>query len=223
MKLNSRERVAKALNHKTPDRAPFDCTFTIDVYNELIQFPELDSTPKTDCTLFSTVKVDVEQIEATIRIDNDDYGTQNGLLISKRTFVKEIKPVIAGYYATVNAEFHKHNPQGKLMKHSCGAVSTLIEDFIDMGIDVLDPVQVAAKGMQPERLKQVYGERICFHGGIDTQNVLPFGSVAEVQADVRKTMKILGAAGGCIVSPVHHVEGDVPPQNLVAMRDAVVN
>ncbi len=64
MKLNSRERVAKALNHETPDRVPFDCTFTIYAYNELIQFLELDLAPKTDCTLFSTVKVDVELIEA---------------------------------------------------------------------------------------------------------------------------------------------------------------
>jgi len=109
------------------------------------------------------------------------------------------------------------------MKHSCGDVSDIIEDFIEMGIDVLDPVQVSAKGMKIDKLKELYGDKISFHGGIDTQNLLPFGNIADVKSEVYRTINVLGSSGGYIVSPVHHVVGDVPPENLVAIRDAVLS
>jgi uroporphyrinogen decarboxylase len=108
------------------------------------------------------------------------------------------------------------------MKHSCGAVFDLIGDFIEMGIDILDPVQVSAKGMDINKLKDVYGGRITFHGGIDTQRVLPHGTPAEVEEFTGKTISVFGRSGGYIVCPVHHVEGDVPAENILAMRKAVM-
>jgi uroporphyrinogen decarboxylase len=157
-----------------------------------------------------------------MRIDNDDYGTQNSLLISPALFRDLVKPVVSKFYTTVKGHAKKYNPEIKLMKHSCGAVFDLVEDFIEMGIDILDPVQVTAAGMDIGRLKETFGGRIAFHGGIDTQHILPHGTPAEVEAFTRKTISILGKGGGYIVCPVHHVEGDVPAENILAMRKAVM-
>jgi uroporphyrinogen decarboxylase len=157
-----------------------------------------------------------------IRIDNDDYGAQASLLISPEVFRSLVKPVMSAYYKIVKDFAKKRSPEIKLMKHSCGAVSELIPDFIEMGIDILDPVQVTAKGMEITELKNMYGEKIAFHGGIDTQYILPYGTREEVKQFVKNTISILGRGGGYIVCPVHHVEGDVPAENILAMRDAIM-
>jgi uroporphyrinogen decarboxylase len=157
-----------------------------------------------------------------LRIDNDDYGTQESLLISPEVFRGLVKPVVSKYYKTVKDFAKKYNPHIRLMKHSCGAVSEFIDDFIEMGIDILDPVQVSAKGMEISKLKDNYGDRIAFHGGIDTQHVLPHCTPQEVEKFVQKTISVLGRNGGYIVCPVHHVEGDVPAENILAMRTAVM-
>ncbi|MDR1587181.1 MAG: hypothetical protein LBS57_06985 [Treponema sp.] len=371
--MTSRQRFLEAVNHRTTDRPPFDCTITIDAYNRLVRAMNLNLPPKTDCSIFLTVQPDIEVIrglgldfvylplsenkthpafhygvdhyvdiwgvdykkitvgkfinyvnvnaplagaetgdlasypwpdpdepslyrglaerakelsektgcaivglfggsvftEASllrgmqqwyedllaepefaarlmeilsdyftrvyrnavsecggyldlIRIDNDDYGTQESLLISPGVFRSLVKPLISKYYGTVKEHARKFNPEIKLMKHSCGAVFDLVGDFIEMGIDILDPVQVSAKGMDIDRLKGAYGDRITFHGGIDTQRVLPHGTPAEVEEFTAKTISVLGRGGGYIVCPVHHVEGDVPAENILAMGKAVM-
>ncbi len=107
------------------------------------------------------------------------------------------------------------------MLHSCGAVSPFIPDWIDMKVDALDPIQPKAKGMDPFELKAAFGDKLTFHGGIDAQYVLPFGTIEEVREHTRKYIKALAPGGGYICAPVHNVQGDVPPENIVAMRDAV--
>ena len=107
----------------------------------------------------------------------------------------------------------------KVLYHSCGAVTALIDDLIEVGVDALNPVQVSAQGMEPEVLKRTYGKRICFWGGINTQSVLPFGSPDEVRAEVRRVVDVLGEGGGYVLNSVHNLQDDVPVENIVAMFD----
>lgn len=90
-----------------------------------------------------------------------------------------------------------------------------------MALDILDPIQPRAKGMEPAGLKKDLGDKLVFHGGIDTQHTLPFGTVSEVKREVRSTIQALGVNGGYIAGPAHNVQSDVPPENLVAVRDAI--
>jgi uroporphyrinogen decarboxylase len=107
------------------------------------------------------------------------------------------------------------------MLHSCGAVRTFIPEWIDMGLEILDPIQPNAKGMDPFDLKRDFGDKLTFHGGIDAQYVLPFGTPEEVREATKTYIQALAPGGGYIVAPVHNVQGDVSPENLIAMRDAV--
>jgi uroporphyrinogen decarboxylase len=97
-----------------------------------------------------------------------------------------------------------------------------MEDYVEMGLDILNPVQPYVAEMDHARLKTEFGSRLAFHGGIDTQHVLPFGSPAEVKAEARKTLQALGPGGGYILAPTHYVQADVPPANVIALRDAVL-
>ncbi len=156
-----------------------------------------------------------------IRVCNDDYGTQHNLLISPETFRQVVRPQVEPYYRAVKKAFLAANPEGKLMKHSCGAVSEMVEEFIGMGLDIVDPVQTACAGMGLAELKARFGKRVSWHGGMDTQHLLPYASPAEVAAEVRRLNALFKEDGGYILCPVHHVEPDVPPDNLLAMAEAV--
>lgn len=159
-----------------------------------------------------------------LRIDNDDFGSQNGPLISLETFRKTVKPPIARFYRETKAAFRADNPDGMLLKHCCGAVAAFIPDFIEMGVDMLDPVQYGAKGMEGDELRRRYGDRISFHGGIDTQSILPNGTPEAVGRHVREQIqKFRGDLTGYVPAPGHHIQGDVPPENILAMRDAVLH
>jgi uroporphyrinogen decarboxylase len=108
------------------------------------------------------------------------------------------------------------------MLHSDGAIRPFIPDLIDCGIELLDPVQPDCPGMELAGLKRDFGDRLSFHGGVDTHRMLPFGSVDEVKQATRACIRDLGAGGGYILAPVHNVQADVPPENLVAMCAAVM-
>jgi uroporphyrinogen decarboxylase len=112
-----------------------------------------------------------------------------------------------------------HSAGLKFMLHSCGAIRELIPDFIALGVDVLDPIQVAAQGMDPVILKQEFGEELAFHGGICTQHTLPFGTPEEVRAAVLDRVATLGAGGGFILASSHDISADTPPENVVTMYD----
>jgi uroporphyrinogen decarboxylase len=107
------------------------------------------------------------------------------------------------------------------MLHSCGNVRAFIPSWMEMGLNVLDPIQPRAEGMEPHGLKQDFGQKLVFHGGIDLQHVLPLGTPDEVKAEVRRYIQALAPGGGYIVAPAHNVQSDVPPENLVAIRDAI--
>jgi uroporphyrinogen decarboxylase len=111
----------------------------------------------------------------------------------------------------------KSRSEAKVLFHSCGAVFPLIEDFIGNGVDALNPVQVSAKGMEPVQLKEKFGDRITFWGGIDTQYVLPKGTSESIKEEVRRIIEELGKGGGFVLASVHNIQADVPTENVVAM------
>jgi len=166
-------------------------------------------------------------IEATgeyvdiLRLSGEDMGTQENSIISLPMFRRMVRPHLEKLWAYAKENLLKKNPKAKIMLHSCGAVSAFLPDWIDMKLDVLDPIQPMAKGMDPFALKAAFGDKLTFHGGIDAQQVLPFGTTQDVREHTRKYIKALAPGGGFICAPVHNVQGDVPPENLVAMRDAV--
>jgi uroporphyrinogen decarboxylase len=156
-----------------------------------------------------------------LRLSGEDMGTQEGPLISLKMFRQLVRPHLEKVWTAAKTALTAGNPRGKIMLHSCGAVRVFMKDWADMGLDVLDPIQTTAKGMDTALIKQEVGDRLSFHGAIDIQWLLPHGTPEQVRQDVRKRIKDLGPGGGFIVSPTHNVQGDVPPENLIAMRDAV--
>jgi uroporphyrinogen decarboxylase len=144
----------------------------------------------------------------------DDIATQRGPLMSPKTYRALIKPVYKEYF-----DFIKSKTEAKLFYHTCGNVVDLLDDLIEIGVDIINPVQVSAMGDTAE-LKARFGDRIVFMGGIDTQHVLPHGSVEDVEAEVRRRIHDLGPGGGFVAAAVHNIQPDVPPENIIAMAEA---
>lgn len=142
-----------------------------------------------------------------------DLGTQSGLLQSMDAFHRFIAPSIR----TLAGLVHRHGV--KLMFHSCGAVREAIPDLIGLGVDILNPIQPAAVGMEPEGLKHDFGDRIAFHGGIDIQYLLPLEAPDAVRREVQRRISILGDGGGYILAPSHNLQQDISTENILAMYD----
>lgn len=149
-------------------------------------------------------------------------GQQGGTLLSPAMFRGIIKPRFARLYREAKRMLLECNPDGKIMAHTDGDVYPFIPDYIEMGLDVLNPVQPYVAEMEHGRLKRKFGDRLSFHGGIDLQRVLPFGTPDEVRQEAVKTMRALGVGGGYILAPTHYLLPDVPPENVIALRDAVM-
>jgi len=147
----------------------------------------------------------------------DDLGTQESLMISPKMYRELLKPIHADFISLI-----KERTKAKILFHSDGDVATLVDDFIEIGVDILNPIQTSAGTMSDlPALKKRYGKNIAFCGGIDSHRVLPFGTVEEVRDEVRRVMQILGPGGGCMIGAVHTVMNDVPAENVLAMVDAV--
>jgi hypothetical protein len=146
-----------------------------------------------------------------------DFGTQTSTFCSVQTF----RDLYFPYYKQVNDWIHAHTPW-KTFKHSCGSVVRFIPSFIEAGFDILNPVQCSAAGMEAERLKSEYGDRIVFWGGgVDTQKALPFGTPAEVRAQVLERCEVFSRGGGFVFNTIHNIQARTPVRNIVAMLDAV--
>lgn len=156
-----------------------------------------------------------------LRLAGDDMGHQRGTLLSPQMFRQLIKPRFTRLYQEAKKLFHQYNPQGKLMAHTDGDVYPLIPDYIEMGLDVLNPVQPYVAEMDHHRLKREFGSHLAFHGGIDLQRVLPFGTAEEVCCEAVQVMRALGPGGGYILAPTHYLLPDVPVENILALRAAV--
>jgi len=157
-----------------------------------------------------------------LRLAGDDMGQQTGTLVSPKTFRAVIKPRFARVYQAARRLLDEINPACKIMAHTDGDVYPIIPDYLEMGLDVLNPTQPYVAEMDHEVLKREFGNRLSFHGGIDLQKVMPFGTPDEVRAEAIKTMRALGPSGGYILSPTHYLQPDVPPENVIALRDAVM-
>jgi len=143
----------------------------------------------------------------------DDIGHQDGLLLSLDMWEEFIKP----YHVRINEMIH--NMGAKVIYHTDGAVSEAVSGLMDMGIDVLQALQFSAANMDPQDLKDKFGSRLCFEGGMCVQKVLPFGSVEEVREECRRLISILGKHGGYLLGPSHFIQAGTPPENIATFFD----
>ena len=114
-----------------------------------------------------------------------------------------------------------HDLGVRVMYHCCGSIIPIIDDLIENGVDILEPIQTGAKGMDPGTLKEKFGKRLSFHGGVDEQELLPHGSPQCVRQEVERLGRTLGRDGGYILMAAHAFQPDIPCENVVAMYEAV--
>jgi hypothetical protein len=153
----------------------------------------------------------------SVFVTGTDFGTQRGPFISPQTYRELYQP----FHKRVNNWIHQHT-SWKTFNHSCGSVMALIEDFIESGFDILNPVQTSAADMDPAQLKARFGDRITFWGGgVDTQQTLPFGTADEVRKEVRERIKVFGPRGGFVFNSIHNIQARVPVENLLAMFETL--
>jgi hypothetical protein len=168
--------------------------------------------------------VNLEKIFSTIGnrvavavISGTDFGTQTGPFISPKVYRDLFQP----FHKIINDWIHTHT-DWKTFIHSCGSVEAFIDDFIDAGFDILNPVQCSAAHMDPSGLKEKYGDRITFWGGgIDTQHTLPFGTPDDVRREVEERVRIFGERGGFVFAAIHNIQARTPVENIIAMFDVL--
>ena len=161
----------------------------------------------------------LDAIEGYVQIIQmgDDLGTQLATIISPKTYRELFKPRHRLIYERVRRRSGLH-----LFLHSCGSIADILKDLIEIGVEIINPVQTSARGMEPEKLKRDFGKDLTFWGGgCDTQRVLPEGTPAEIEKHVRERIDILASGGGFVFSQVHNILPNVPPEHIVAMYEAV--
>lgn len=146
----------------------------------------------------------------------DDIGTQKGMLIAPDTWRQLFKPRMASFIAGVK----ETNPEVKVAYHCDGDLWDIIPDLVEIGLDVLNPIQPAC--VDPAKVKEEFGDKLCFWGTIDEQHTLPFGSAADVEKEVKERLATIGKGGGLILGPTHHVQLDTPMENFWAMVNTIV-
>lgn len=148
----------------------------------------------------------------------DDYGTQVSQLISPKMFREQIKPLLAVMFDAIK----RLAPRARLFFHSDGNIRPLLPDFLELGVDILNPVQFTAAGMDLADLKQTVGRDFAFWGaGVDTQGLLPSGTPQQIKDQVRRNIEILAPGGGYVFNTIHNIQADVPPPNIIAMWEAL--
>ena len=187
-------------------RAIGDQLKTVFVDNAIMR----EGEPQRVVKIFADVGINVDLIDARKEFLDALAG---------KTDPEEKRQAITDtFYADVFSRLVKESG-AKFLFHSCGAIRPVIDDLIEIGVDILDPLQAAADGMDPQALKDAHCDRLCLHGGICIQHLLPEGSPAEVRREVQRRLEILGAGGGYILSPCHVLQADVPTENILAMSD----
>jgi uroporphyrinogen decarboxylase len=146
----------------------------------------------------------------------DDLGHQHGLIMSPRMYRKLVK----SRHEKIYGDIHKRAPHVKVLYHSCGSIEPLIGDLIDVGVDILNPIQPLAKDMESSQLKEKYGDKLTFHGGIDLQRAMSErGTLEDVRNEVNTRLKALGNGGGYILAPAHNIQPDSTPEKILEMYD----
>ena len=178
-------------------------------------------SPLFDRVMEINIEVGKQLIEmgADIIWAGDDFGTQNGMLMDPETWRSLFKPRIRIMFE----EFRKVNPDIRIAWHSCGSILPIIPDFIEIGLDILNPLQPRARGMDAGFLKATYGRDLMFFGGIDIQELLPQKRPEEIMTEVKRLAGIYGDHGGYIIAPAHNIQADTPVRNILALFNAVKN
>ena len=146
----------------------------------------------------------------------DDQGTQNSLMMSPAMFREFIKPRLKSLIDTIKAQ-----ADVKVLMHCDGAILRIVDDLLEIGVDIINPIQTVVEGFEDTAaLKEQFGERICFHGGIDVQQVMPNTKPDEIRREVAKRIYDLGSNGGYIIAPCHNINVDIPVENTLAMFEA---
>ncbi|HRT06992.1 MAG TPA: uroporphyrinogen decarboxylase family protein [Candidatus Paceibacterota bacterium] len=148
---------------------------------------------------------------------NDDFGAQDSLQISPRLYRELFKPRQKRWI-----EFVKARTRAKVFMHCDGAIREILPDFIEIGIDVLNPLQTSARGMDPREIKRQFGRDLAFWGGgVETQTTLPFGTCDDVRREVRERIRLLGPGGGFVFATIHNIQPDIPPEKVLAIYETV--
>ena len=147
----------------------------------------------------------------------EDVSGQDGPLISPALYRKYVKPCHRRIFETI-----REHTAAKICVHTCGSVYAFLDDYVEMGVDVINPVQISARDMDPRRLKEKYGSVLSFQGAIDTQQFLPRATLPEVEEEVRRVIGILGPGGGYLFTSCHSIQPDISPEKIVALFDSAV-
>lgn len=178
--------------------------------------------PYLNALLDKIMHINIETGKELIRMGadfiwcGDDFGSQNSLIMDIDTWRHHFKPRMKFMFQ----EFRKTNPDIKIAWHTCGAVRPLIPEFIELGIDFLNPIQPLAAGMEPKALQKDFGDSISFFGGICVQDLMPNGTPQQIKEEVKRRVKIHGEAG-YIIAPAHNIQDDTPVENILAFFEAV--
>ncbi|KPJ88639.1 MAG: hypothetical protein AMS17_04715 [Spirochaetes bacterium DG_61] len=153
-----------------------------------------------------------------IAVETCDAGSEEGPLVSPEMFRKyAIQPM-----KRVNEFIKSKNPNIKILLHSCGSIYELLPDMIETGIDIINPIQISARNMDPKVLKKEFGNDITFWGGVDTKRLLPYGKPKDVREEVKRLIDIFAPGGGFVLTSVHNILDDVPPENVMAMINTLM-
>ncbi|MBM3137451.1 MAG: uroporphyrinogen decarboxylase [Chloroflexi bacterium] len=155
------------------------------------------------------------------KASGEDLGMQMGPMYSPKMFRQMFLPYFKRRFQAAREYLDEVNPGVKIMLHSCGSIRRFLPDLIEAGVDIIDPVQPHAAEMNTAELKRDFGSQLTFHGAVDIQQVLPFGTAEEIDQEVKERITTLGKGGGYILAPAHNVQADVPPKNIVRMCEAV--
>ena len=149
----------------------------------------------------------------------DDFGGQQGMMMSPALWRRVFKPRIRYLFE----EFKSVKPDIKIAWHSCGSIRPIIPDFIEIGLDILNPIQPLADQMDPVSIKSEFGQDLILFGAVDIQHLLRKGSPAQINDDVQRKIEILGKNGGYIIAPAHNIQADTPLENILAFFETVKN
>ncbi|UCG00114.1 MAG: hypothetical protein JSV89_11375 [Spirochaetaceae bacterium] len=157
------------------------------------------------------------ELGADVIWTGDDFGTQKGMLVSPDLWRRHFKPRMKTLFEMLK----NTNSKVKIAYHSCGSILPIVPDLVEIGLEILNPIQPTAKDMDLGELKKTYGRNLAFFGGVDMQQVLPFGTVKEVEQEVKLRIRQAGSGGGFVIAPAHNIQPDTPTENIYAFFDAV--
>jgi len=200
-----------AFVHKTQYLRGFEDWFVDFALNQKLLAALFDAVLEVSLAICAR-QLDEVGADVDVILTADDLGVQRGLMMSPDAYRTWVHPRLRRYFDLI----HSKSP-AKVLFHTCGSVIDIVGDLVDIGVDALHPIQVSARGMDPERLKAEWGDKLAFWGAIDTQHTLCQGSVEDVRAEVEHRIEVLGRGGGYVVGAVHNIQPDVPVANILAM------